>query len=205
MHDSEPETVDVLLATLGDCVERLLKSSRLARECRFAQVEAEIHGELELTHKQLLLALCAAPDGEPQRHIAAMVAKVAAALGTGAGLLTRTIAAAALSALVGFGVGGYAAAHAETLVLESTIGRGACPDLEFLKREDVLSTQRGPPPTEEEAYQHHCYTFNSINNLGLDVIANEGKFIKIRPCGWTESFWMFAPKEPVKYLPRCPQ
>jgi hypothetical protein len=82
--DPNPETVDVLLATLGDCVERLLRVAKLARECRFTAMDAEIRGDLERAHEQLLLALCAAPDGKPQRHIAAMVSKVAMALGTGA-------------------------------------------------------------------------------------------------------------------------
>jgi hypothetical protein len=81
MLDPEPETVDALLATLGDCVERLLKTARLARECDFTAVEATIRGDLERAQRELLLALCVVPDGAPRRHVMAMLSKVATALG----------------------------------------------------------------------------------------------------------------------------
>jgi hypothetical protein len=74
------EDLDYTLTTMGGYVERLLKAARLAEECNFPAVKVEIRGALELAHDQLLLVLCAAPDGAPRQRVAAVISKVAKAL-----------------------------------------------------------------------------------------------------------------------------
>jgi hypothetical protein len=85
MHDREPnpetETMDDRLAAMGGYIERLLKAARLAEECNFPAVEAEIRAALELAHDHLLVVLCAVPDGAPRRRAASMISAVAKALG----------------------------------------------------------------------------------------------------------------------------
>jgi hypothetical protein len=81
---AEPETVDALVAALGDYIEGLLKAARLAGECGFSDVEAMIRTDLERTQRDLLLVLCTVSDGDPRRRVAAMITKIEAALGTGA-------------------------------------------------------------------------------------------------------------------------
>jgi hypothetical protein len=97
------------------------------------------------------------------------------------------------------------------MVIDSTVGYGACPDLGFLKSAvpwEFPEAKSARLPTEEEFYLHRCTTFTNVNNRGGEILERRdgGRIIKFRPCGWAESFWMIAPTTgAIRQLPgdRC--
>jgi hypothetical protein len=80
VEETAPETLDGQLAALDDCVDHLLKAMHLARECLFPDIEDAIRADLAIARDYLVFALCAAPDGEPRRRVAALIANIAAKL-----------------------------------------------------------------------------------------------------------------------------